>query len=168
MVKVDCAYSIAPGMNLRRIFLGGAATVLACLPAIAQQARPETYIKWRQSVYQVMVWNAARIRDNLEGTQYNREEVVKAARLLSDLANGGIGGLFPAGTEKGRGWRDTTARPELFRDTARIRELAGNFAREADELLKVATNADADAVKIQYGRVTQSCKACHDEFKVKE
>jgi ABC-type glycerol-3-phosphate transport system permease component len=56
---------------------------VAAVPAVAQQTRPETYIKWRQSVYQVMVWNAARIRNNLDGPQYSREEVVKAAGLIS-------------------------------------------------------------------------------------
>jgi cytochrome c556 len=69
---------------------------------------------------------------------------------------------------KGKGWRDTAVKPELFRDTARVRELAGSFSREADELLKLATGADAAAVKAQYGRLTQACKACHEEFKFKD
>lgn len=143
------------------------ATLLISLPALAQQAKPETFIKWRQSAYQVLVWNSYRIRSNLEG-QYNRDDVIKAATIINALANGGLGGLYPAGTDKGKGWRDTTVKPELFHDGARVKELAGNFGREAEELLKVAGSGDAAAVKTQYGKLSQSCKGCHEEFKVKE
>lgn len=134
----------------------------------AQQTRPETLIKWRQSVYQVLVWNSARIRNNLDGPRYDREEVIKAAGLINALAHGGVGALFPPSTEKGRGWRDTTVRPELFTDSRRVRELAGAFAQEADELLKVANSGDPAAVRSQYGKLSQSCKACHEEFKIRE
>lgn len=143
------------------------ATLLVSLPTLAQQAKPETFIKWRQSAYQVLVWNSYRIRSNLEG-QYNRDDVIKAAAIINALANGGLGSLYPAGTDKGKGWRDTTVKPELFHDSARVKELAGNFGREAEELLKVAGSGDAAAVKAQYGRLSQSCKGCHEEFKLKE
>lgn len=143
------------------------AAVFWAAAAAAQAPRPEMLIKWRQSVYQVLVWNSSRIRANVDGA-YNRDEVVRAAAIIASLAGGGIGSLFPAGTERGRGWRDTTARPELFADTARVRELAASLAREADELNRLAQTADAAAVKAQYGRLAQACKACHDEFKVRE
>jgi cytochrome c556 len=153
-------------MNNPRILIA-LATLLLSLPALAQQARPETFIKWRQSAYQVLVWNSYRIRSSLEG-QYNRDDVIKAATIINALANGGLGGLYPAGTDQGKGWRDTTVKPELFHDGARVRELAGRFGREAEDLLKVAGSGDAAAVKAQYGRLSQSCKGCHEEFKVKE
>lgn len=141
---------------------------LACsLSAHAQQPRPETYIKWRQSVYQVMVWSSYRIRSNLDA-QFNRDDVLKAAAILNAIANGGTSGLYPPGTEQGRGWHDTTVKPALFKDSARVRELAGNLGRETEELLRVTRDAEPAAVRNQYGRVTQACKACHDEFKVKD
>jgi cytochrome c556 len=143
------------------------ASALTAPAATGQQARPETFIKWRQSVYQVMVWSSYRIRGNLDG-QFNREDVIKAAGILNAIANGGTGGLYPAGTEQGRGWHDTTAKSALFKDTARVRELAGNLGREAEELLRLAREAEPAVVRSQYGRVTQACKACHDEFKVKD
>jgi cytochrome c556 len=138
-------------------------------PACAQSlaTRPETAIKWRQSVYQVLVWNSARIRANLEGN-YNRDDVVKAATVIDALARSGLGSLYPAGSDKGRGWRDTTAKPELFTNKEQAGERAATFSREAAALLEVAGSGDAAAVKAQYGRLSQACKGCHDDFKVKE
>jgi len=136
--------------------------------ALAQQApKPETLIKWRQSVYQVLAWNSARIKASVEGS-YNKEEVIRAANSTAALASSGLGALFPAGTEQGKGWHETTVKPELFTDGKRVGELAGNFAKEANELAKVAAGGDQAAVKAQFAKLQGTCKACHDDFKKKD
>lgn len=136
--------------------------------AFAQQApKPEQVIKWRQSVYQVLGWNSNRIKANVEGT-FNREEVVRAANSTAAIANSGLGALYVAGTEQGKGWHDTAAKPEIFKDGKKVGDLAANFAREANELAKVAVNGDQAAVKAQFGKLSQTCKSCHDDYKVKD
>lgn len=136
--------------------------------AFAQQApKPEQVIKWRQSVYQVLGWNSNRIKANVEGT-FNREEVVRAANSTAAIANSGLGALYVAGTEQGKGWHDTAAKPEIFKDGKKVGDLAANFAREANELAKVAANGDQAAVKAQFGKLSQTCKSCHDDYKVKD
>ena len=146
-----------------------AALVLtATSAAMAQQAgpKPEQIIKWRQSVYQVLAWNNGRIKNNVEGT-YNEDEVIRAANAIAALANSGLGALYPAGTETGKGWRETTVKPELFTDTAKAGEAAKKFNVEANELAKVAATGDAAAVKVQFGKLGQTCKGCHDDFRNK-
>lgn len=136
--------------------------------AFAQQApKPEQVIKWRQSVYQVLGWNSNRIKANVEGT-FNREEVVRAANSTAAIANSGLGALYVVGTEQGKGWHDTAAKPEIFKDGKKVGDLAANFAREANELAKVAVNGDQAAVKAQFGKLSQTCKSCHDDYKVKD
>jgi len=136
--------------------------------AMAQQApKPEQQIKWRQSAYQVLAWNTGRIKANVEG-QYNKDEVIKAANAIAALANAGIGTLYGPGTETGKGWHDTTVKPELFTDGKKAGEVAGNFNKEANELAKVAATGDVAAVKAQYTKLTQTCKACHDDFRKKD
>jgi cytochrome c556 len=144
------------------------AIVIAAGSSWAQQApKPENLIKWRQSAYQVIAWNNGRIKASVEGT-YNKDEVIKAANTIAALANTGLGALFAPGTETGKGWHDTTAKPALFTDGKRVGELATNFNHEANELAKVAQTGDSAAVKEQYGKLTKTCKACHDDFKAKE
>jgi len=150
--------------------LVAALAVVVSASALAQQApapKPETLIKWRQSVYQVLAWNSGRIKANVEGT-YNKDEVIRAANSTAALANSGLGALFAPGTEQGKGWHDTTVKPELFTDGKHVGELAGNFAKEANELAKVAATGDQAAVKSQFGKLSGTCKACHDDFKKKD
>ncbi len=142
---------------------------LACVvagSAVAQQApKPEALIKWRQSAFQVVAWNSGRIKASLDGG-YNKDQVLKSASVIAAIANSGLGSLFAAGTESGKGWHDTTAKPELFNNTAKFAELGGAFGRESGELLRlVSSGADAAAVKDQFGKLQKTCKSCHDDFR---
>ncbi|MBC7859565.1 MAG: cytochrome c [Burkholderiaceae bacterium] len=145
------------------------AVVSASAGAVAQQAqpKPETLIKWRQSAFQVLAWSNARIKASVEG-QYHKEDVIKAANATAAIANSGLGALFAPGTETGKGWHDTTTKPELFKDGKRAAELFGNFNKEANELARVANTGDAAAVKDQFAKLGKTCKACHDDFKAKD
>ena len=144
-----------------------AALALVCAgAAFAQQApRPENLIKWRQSAFQVVAWNSGRIKSSLD-SGYNKEQVLKAATAIAAIANAGLGSLFPAGTETGKGWHDTTAKPELFANTAKFAELGGEFGKESNELVRVVSSgADAGTVKEQFGKLQKTCKSCHDDFR---
>ncbi|MCE1185896.1 cytochrome c [Zoogloea sp.] len=142
--------------------------VCSATTVLAQQApKPEQIIKWRQSAYQVLGWNSGRIKANLEGS-YNKDEVVRSANIIAALANGGMGSLFPANTETGKGWHDTEVKPELFSKPAQVGEAAKRFATEANELAKVAATGDAAAVKVAYGKLGQACKGCHEDFRKKD
>ena len=156
-------------MNQQIKSLVAVIVLTASAAALAQQGqpKPENLIKWRQSAYQVLAWNSGRIKASVEG-QYNRDEVVKAANSIAAIANSGLGALFAPGSEQGKGWHDTSTKPEFFKDSHRVGELAGNFNKEANELAAVAAIGDAAAVKAQFGKLGRSCKACHDEFKVKD
>src|SRR3954470_960319 len=98
-----------------------AAGVLATSASVvAQQApKPEALIKWRQSAFQVVAWNSGRIKASLDGG-YSKDQVLRSATVIAAIANSGLGGLFAAGTESGKGWHDTTAKPELFTNTAKF------------------------------------------------
>ncbi|MES2263757.1 MAG: cytochrome c [Pseudomonadota bacterium] len=151
---------IAPTLALA--ILASSASVLA-----QQAPKPEALIKWRQSAFQVVAWNAGRIKTSIEG-QYNKDEVQRAANSIAAIANGGLGALFAPGTEQGKGWHDTTAKPELFKDTKHFGELGASFGKEASELASVANGGDVAAIKAQFAKLQRTCKACHDDFKAKD
>ncbi len=156
--------------KMKKIFAPALALVIlaAASLAMAQQApKPEQLIKVRQSSFQVIAWSSGRIKASLEG-QYNKDDVVKAANTIAAVANSGLGALFAPGTEQGKGWHETSAKPELFKDLKHFAELGANFNKEASELAVVAAGGDAAAVKTQYGKLTRTCKACHDDFKSKD
>jgi cytochrome c556 len=152
--------------RLSPLLLASAVLVSAGAAAAQQAPKPEQLIKWRQSNYQVIAWNVGRIKASLDGS-YDKEAVIKEANVISAIAGSGLGALYTAGTETGTGWHETRARPELFTDK-RVAELSGDFVREAGELVRVANGGDPAAVKQQFGKLTKTCKACHDDYRAKE
>jgi cytochrome c556 len=154
--------------TFKRAILAALAITTLSLAAQAQQApKPEQIIKWRQSAFQVIAWNNGRIKANVDGT-YNKEEVVKASNTIAAIANGGLGTLFVAGTETGKGWHDTSVKPALFAADSKVGEYAAAFAKESTELAHLAATSDQAHVKEQFGKLGRTCKACHDDYKSKE
>jgi cytochrome c556 len=142
-----------------------AALSLLSVSVFAETApHPESLIKWRQSAYQVIAWNTGRIKAALAG-QYTSQDVQSAANALAAVANSGLATLFAPGTSDGKGWRQTTARAEVFSDAAKFRELTEEFARETTTLARVASAGDRSSVNAQFLKVAQACKSCHNQFR---
>lgn len=132
---------------------------------LAQQAlKPEEMIKTRKAGYGFMAWNMGKIKANLEGT-YNKEQVIAAANVVAATANSGMGALFGPGTDKEVGGQKTRVKPEFFKEQDKVKELAMAYIKEANELQKVAAGGDAAAVKVQFGKTGESCKACHEKYR---
>lgn len=156
---------LQPMKHLTRSTLTTLTLAAVAVPlATAQTApKPENQIKWRQSAYQVLAWNAGRIKANVDGS-YNKEDVQHAAAAIAGVANSNLLVLFTPGSETGKGWRDTNVKPSFFTDR-RAAELNAAFLKEANELARVAQGGDVAAVKEQHGKLAKACKACHDDFR---
>lgn len=153
---------------MKKIALAGACAIMAAA-ALAQPApqKPEDLIKFRQAGYKFMAWNTGRIKANVEGS-YNKDEVIKAANAIAGIANSGMGALYVPGTEKAVGGAHTHAKPEIFTDKEGVGKVAMAFNKEANELAKVAATGDAVAVRAQFGKLVEACKACHKDYRVEE
>jgi len=144
--------------------LGAAATVALAGPV-------EEQIRFRQSAYSFLGWNTAKIKaqavDHPES--FNKDEVIAAANAIAAVANSGVlAGLYGAGTDQGTGWKPTRLKPDYFQKQAEVKELDATFIKEANELQKVAEDGDAAEIKAQFGKVSASCKGCHDLIRVRE
>ena len=143
-----------------------AAVALSIAAGASAQMKPEDQIKYRKAGYSFMSWNMGKIKANVDG-EFNKEQVIAAANLIAATANSGMGALFAPGTEKDVAGEKTRVNPEFFEQPNKVKELAMNFIKEANELAKVAATGDAAAVKAQFGKTGGTCKACHDEFRNK-
>ncbi|HMV04441.1 MAG TPA: cytochrome c [Accumulibacter sp.] len=149
---------------MRKLVTALALTTFAGAVFAQQALKPEEMIKYRKAGYSFMSWNMGKIKANIEGT-YNKEQVVGAANLIAATANSGMGALYGPGTDKEAGGQKTRVKPEFFKEQDKVRELAMTFIKEANELQKVAATGDAAAVKAQFGKTGESCKACHDKYR---
>jgi len=146
--------------------MAAAALSLVVLSGAAlAQVKPEDAITFRQSGYKFMAWNMGRIKANLDG-QFNKDEVIQAANVIQAIAGSGMGKLYLPGTDKGKGWKDTEVKPELFTDKEGVGKVAKAFNEAANEMAKVAAGGDAAAVKAQFGELGKACKGCHEKFRV--
>ena len=128
------------------------------------QMKVEDAITFRQAGYKFMAWNMGRIKANIEG-QFNKDEVIQAANVVQATANSGMGKLCVPGSDKGKGWHETRVKPELFTDKEGVGKVAKAFNEAANEMAKVAATGDAAAVKTQFGKLGETCKACHDKYR---
>jgi cytochrome c556 len=124
----------------------------------------EEAIKYRQSGYTFMSWNMARIRNSVEN-EFNRDDVVRSANAIAAIANSGMGSLFVPGSEAGSGWKATRVKPELFSDADGVAKVAIAFIKEANEMAKIAATASPAEVRAQFGKLGNSCKGCHDNYR---
>jgi len=134
------------------------------------QVKPADAIKFRQSGYGFMAWNMGKLKGMLvENTaSFNKEQAIPAANSNQAVANPRMGALYVPGSDKGKGWAETRVKPELFTDKEGVGKVARAFNTEANELAKVAATGDAAALKVQFGKVGETCKGCHDKFRTED
>ena len=147
-----------------------AVLALAVAGTAFAQLKPSDAIKVRQSGYAFMAWNMGKLKGMLvdHPASFNREQAIAAANVIAATANSGLGALYVPGSDKGKGWVETRVKPELFTDKEGVGKVAMAFNKEANELARVAAAGDAAALKVQFGKVGETCKGCHDKFRQEE
>jgi cytochrome c556 len=147
-----------------------AAVALSIAAGASAQMKPEDQIKARKAGYAFMSWNMGKIKAQVidNPASFNKDQVAAAANLIAATANSGMGALYGPGTDKDAGNQKTRVKPEFFKEPDEVRKLAMAFSKEANELQKVAATGDAAAIKAQFGKTGESCKACHDKFRKDE
>ncbi|MCX8086896.1 MAG: cytochrome c [Rhodocyclaceae bacterium] len=155
-------------MNKKMLSLVLAGSLLTAGAASAQVVgKLEDQIRWRQAAYHTMAWSMARIKANVEGS-FNKEQVVEAANVIQALANAKMGALYQPGSDKGKGFKETRLKSEFFSDREGVGKVAQGFNTAANEMAKVAASGDAAAVKAQFGKLGEACKACHEKYRAEE
>lgn len=146
------------------------ALLLSTATLVATAGPIEDQIKYRQAAYAFLGWNTAKIKAQAidKPETFSKEEVIAAANAIAATANSGLGALYGAGTDQGTGWKKTRLKPEFFQKQDEAKKLATDFNREANEFAKVAESGDIVQIKAKFGKLSQSCKACHDSFRAKD
>jgi cytochrome c556 len=146
------------------VFVAAASTA-----AIAGQAEDQQ-VKFRQSAYSFAAWNCSKIKSQVveHPESFNKDQVVAAANAVAAVANSGLGALYGPGTDQATGWKKSRLKPEFFDKPEDAKKAAVAFNKEANELAKVAATGDVGAIKTQFGKVGETCKSCHDSFRIRD
>ena len=147
------------------IALAGGILGLSVLTAAnAADAKPEDTVKYRQSVYTIIGWNFKPIGAMMKGeAPFDAAAVARHAQYIEMLSK-----ALPEGFTKGTGpdaVKNTEAKPEIWTKASDFDTKMKDFQQEAAKLAETAKSGDEKAIKAQFGKTAETCKACHKEFR---
>lgn len=138
-----------------------AITLSIATPAMAQFAKPEDAIKYRQSALALMGAHMTRLAAVVKGeTPYNKDDVVRNAAIIGTLSSLPWQAFGP-GTEGGK------AEPAIWKESAKFKSAAEKMQTAVAELNTAAQSGNPENLKKALGATSQTCKACHDDFRKK-
>jgi cytochrome c556 len=131
----------------------------------AQEAPPskeEQAIKYRQSVYKVILWNFGPMAAMAQGKiPYDAKTFAHNAERVATMAPMLLEG-YPQGSGTGA---KTRARPEIWENKADFTELMHNMESKTAALAVVAREGDFEKSKAAFGEAGSACKACHEKYR---
>lgn len=137
------------------------AAVTASGTAAAQFAKPEDAVKYRQGALFVMSQHFGRIGAMVNGkAPFDAKVAAENAELVAAMAKLPWSAFGP-GTESPR------AKPEIWKDAAKFKDLTEKVQAETAKLAVAAKSGNQDAIKTAFGAAGGTCKACHDDFRGK-
>ena len=150
---------------------GKIAAVVACIatgagiawPVAAQYAKPEDAVKYRKAAFTVMNSHMGRIFAQLKSPTPNMQIIQSSAQTVESMSKLPWDAFAP-NTEL---VVDTRALPALFKNEAKVKELAQKMQEEVTKLNAVAKTGDAAAIRTQFNAAAKSCDNCHDDFRSK-
>ncbi len=132
--------------------------------ANADGPKPEDVVNYRQSVYTVIGWNFKPIGAMVKGEiPFDAAAVARHAQYVALMSQ-----AAPEGFPKGSGpdaVKNTEAKAEIWTNADKFATAMKNFQDEAAKLAEVAKGGDEAAIKAQFGKTAETCKACHKEFR---
>ncbi|HRD67584.1 MAG TPA: cytochrome c [Candidatus Competibacter sp.] len=130
----------------------------------AADPKPEEVVAYRQSVYTVIGWNFKPIGAMVKGEMpFDAAAVARHAQYVEMMSK-----AAPEGFRKGSGpdvVKKTEAKPEIWTKWSEFETKMNDFQQESTKLAEVAKTGDEKAIKAQFGKTAETCKACHKEFR---
>lgn len=125
------------------------------------QMAPEKVIRARQSSYFLMGQQMAHISATVKGDlAFDKVSLQLSAEAL-DVLDRLVENSYPPGSDQGT----TRAKPDIWKEMARFKQLAHESQVEVGKLKEAINRGDLAVIKSAYGNASKSCKNCHDAFK---
>ena len=125
--------------------------------------KPEHYVKYRQSVFNLIRWNFGPMAAVVKGqAAYDSARFATQAARVAALAPMISEGFHPST----KGAKKTEAKDDIYANPAEFNRLAKDFETASANLARVAQGGKLDQIKPAFVATGKTCGACHDKFKV--
>ena len=131
--------------------------------AAAQFAKPEDAVKYRKAAFTVMGAHTQRLGQMAQGkVPFDAKSAAENAEIVADMAK-----LPWAAFGEGTETADTKAKPEVWKQSAKFKELADKLQADTNKLVTAGKTGKEDAFKAAFTAAAGNCKSCHDDFRNK-
>lgn len=151
-----------PSSKLPRILAAFGLAVVAA-PLIAA---PADQVRARVNGFRELGAAFKAVNDGLRSSQPQTVLIQMSARQIRSAATAQYN-WFPSGSGPQPGVK-TAAKPEIWTQAARFRQLQDGFAAQAAAFQRTASGGNVAAIGKAARSLGQSCKACHDQFRVEK
>ena len=141
-----------------------AAAAAVSLPAAAQFAKAEDAINYRQSAFAVLGHHFGRLGAMANGKMpYDAKVAAADGDIIAAVSALPFTGFVP-GTEKGHG---TKVRPQAWKELPKFKEMEQKMITEVGKVSVAAKSGNLEQLKAAFGPASQTCKACHDNYRAR-
>lgn len=152
---------------MKKLAIGLASSIVGMsflMAANAADPKPQDVVEYRKAVYTIIGWNFKPIAAMVKGeVPFDAAAVARHAQYVEMMSK-----AAPEGFAKGSGpdvVKNTDAKLEIWTDWGKFETAMTNFQQESAKLVEVAKAGDESAIKAQFGKTAETCKACHKEFR---
>ena len=147
--------------TLAIIFAAASIATVSSVMADEQKTPEEAAIDYRKASFGMIKHHFGPMGAMVKGDkEFNAEEFAKNAEAVATLSKFPMNG-FIAGSDMG----ETEAKDNIWSNMDDFKKKMETFQVEATSLAEVAKGGDLAAIKPQFGKVGESCKACHKAYK---
>ena len=131
--------------------------------AAAQFAKPEDAVKYRKAAFAVTGAHFGRLGAMAQGkVPFDAKLAAENAEIVANMAKLPWQ-AFGEGTETA----DSKAKPDIWKQNAKFKELADKYQSESVKLAVATKTGKEDAFKAAFTATAGTCKSCHDDFRNK-
>lgn len=150
-------------MNKHILTLIAVGSAALSFSATAQFAKPEDAVKYRKAAFTVMGTHTQRLGQMAQGkVPFDAKSATENAEIVADMAK-----LPWAAFGEGTETSDTKAKPEVWKQSAKFKEIGDKLQADTVKLVAAAKTGKEDAFKAAFAAAAGNCKSCHDDFKNK-
>lgn len=147
---------------MRKFYLLCGLAGVLCAAIATAAVKPETAIRYRQSVYTMIGWNFVPLVKMMKGeTPWDSAAFTQHAERIASLAPQLLEG-FPQGSDKGA---DTDAKPEIWQSMDDFKSKMDELVTQSKALAEVAKTGDEAKTREQFKKTAGACKSCHDKYR---
>lgn len=136
---------------------------LVAMPAQAQFSKPESAVKYRQAAFTIMNNHMGRISQAVQGkVPYDKDAVLRSAEIIEAMGQLPYEAFTP-----GSDLMESKAKPSLWKEEAKFKQLASDMQTETVKLTAAAKTGNLDNVRTAFRATAKACDACHDAYREK-